>query len=104
MTLLPCAHCGKTNLKIGNLKPLKAQYFVSCFSCFAQVIGCKTEEEAKAAWNRRAVPEGFVMVPVEPTMDMLDAGYRNIESDLDYQELTDAYKAMIKKAREKDNA
>lgn len=54
MTLLPCPHCGGTNLKIGNLKPFKAQMYLSCYGCLAQVVGCNSEEQAIAAWNRRA--------------------------------------------------
>src|SRR5690606_32818210 len=49
--------------------------WVECTKC-----GCQTpetfEEVAISAWNRRtppAVPEGWVMVPKEPTPEMLDA-------------------------------
>jgi hypothetical protein len=31
-------------------------------------------DQCTAAWNRRHVPEGFVLVPVEPTREMIHDG------------------------------
>jgi len=52
-----------------------------CLICLAK--------EAKA----KAVPEGFVLVPKEPTEEMIDAGVS--ESDVDWKRLRFAYIAMI---------
>ena len=38
------------------------------------------------------IPEGFVLVPVEPTEEMLLAGYKTVHPD---QLLVSAYKAMV---------
>ena len=51
------------------------------------------EQEAKA----QAIPEGFVVVPKEPTPKMIDAGVD--ESDVDWKRLRFAYKAMIEAAQ-----
>lgn len=45
--------------------------------------------EAKA----NAVPEGFVLVPKEPTEKMIDAGVE--ETSVDWKRLVFGYKAMI---------
>ena len=43
----------------------------------------------------QAVPEGFVLVPKEPTEKMLEAGYQD-SFDAKGHEIKDIYKAMIK--------
>ena len=48
------------------------------------------------AWITNAqVPEGFVLVPKEPTEKMLEAGYQD-SFDAKGHEIKDIYKAMIK--------
>lgn len=49
----------------------------------------ETWQAAKA----QSVPEGFVLVPKEPTEEMIDAGVE--ESDVDWKRLKFAYQAMI---------
>lgn len=81
MNLLPCPFCGGVELQTRSkdvsgstvISMWNAQ--VSCLCCgakgteAAQDNWLNTEEEAEseaiAAWNRRAMPEGFVLVPVE---------------------------------------
>lgn len=49
---------------------------VYCNTCFCEGPTAETETGAVEAWNRRAapsLPEGYVLVPVEPTAEMLTA-------------------------------
>lgn len=48
-----------------------------------------------SAWQAKAqaVPEGFVLVPKEPTEKMIDAGVE--ETSVDWKRLVFGYKAMI---------
>ncbi len=76
--LLPCAHCGTDEF---------AEYYtdnetmlVSIF-CNADDGGCgamapfaEDSKRAFKAWNTRTPPEGYVLVPVEPTAEMQVAG------------------------------
>ena len=57
------------------------------------------EKAAKA----QAVPEGFVVVPEEPTERMLDSAYSSISDNLHYADLENIYKAMIWSAQEQTN-
>ena len=45
------------------------------------------------AWQASANREGYKLVPVEPTEEMIDAGVD--ESDVDWKRLKFAYQAMI---------
>ena len=56
------------------------------------------ESAAKAAWESR-VPEGYVLVPVEPTEKMLSAVDGNDLMSWDSEAI---YKAMILAAQEKE--
>ena len=58
-----------------------------------------TWQAAKA----QAVPEGFVVVPEEPTERMLDSAYSSISDNLHYADLENIYKAMIWSAQESAN-
>lgn len=55
----------------------------------ALIFSWKAWREAKA----QAVPEGFVLVPKEPTEKMIDAGVE--ETSVDWKRLVFGYKAMI---------
>ena len=46
------------------------------------------------AWQAR-VPEGYVVVPVDPTERMLDSAYSSISDNLHYADLENIYKAML---------
>ena len=54
-------------------------------------------DTAMAAWQAR-VPEGYVVVPVEPTERMLDSAYSSISDNLHYADLENIYKAMLEAA------
>ena len=58
-----------------------------------------TWQAAKA----QAIPEGFVVVPEEPTERMLDSAYSSISDNLHYADLENIYKAMIWSAQEPTN-
>ena len=51
----------------------------------------------------QAVPDGFVVVPEEPTERMLDSAYSSISDNLHYADLENIYKAMIWSAQESAN-
>ena len=53
------------------------------------------EKAAKA----QAVPDGFVLVPTEPTERMLDSAYSSISDNLHYADLENIYRAMIEAAQ-----
>ena len=57
------------------------------------------EKAAKA----QAVPNGFVLVPAEPTERMLDSAYSSISDNLHYADLENIYKAMIWSAQEQSH-
>ena len=57
------------------------------------------EQAAKA----QAIPDGFVVVPKEPTERMLDSAYSSISDNLHYADLENIYKAMIWSAQEPTN-
>ena len=62
--------------------------------------------EAGAAWQAakaQAIPEGFVVVPTEPTERMLDSAYSSISDNLHYADLENIYKAMIWSAQEQSH-
>jgi len=77
--LLPCPFCGcAATLRVGERMLVDAH--VICEGCSAEGPGFGADAtegdftmEALEAWNRRAAPEGFVMVPVEPTPERLAA-------------------------------
>ena len=52
------------------------------------------------AAKAQAIPEGFVVVPEEPTERMLDSAYSSISDNLHYADLENIYKAMIWSAQE----
>ena len=56
-----------------------------------------------AAAKAQAVPEGFVLVPTEPTERMLDSAYSSISDNLHYADLENIYRAMIWSAQEQSH-
>ena len=62
--------------------------------------------EAGVAWRAakaQVIPEGFVVVPKEPTERMLDNAYSSISDNLHYADLENIYRAMIWSAQESTN-
>lgn len=117
--LLQCPFCGGKAALNGFKRTQFGGYFVECNICYANVgknfcgdgeaggtvedHSFDTESEAIAAWNRRSVPEGFVMVPVEPTPEMLAAGSEGWYEATMGSMIRDMYKAMIEAAQEEGN-
>lgn len=52
-------------------------------------------------WNTRAVPEGMVMVPLEPTEKMINTAAKTIIAD--WADPTEIYKAMLDAAKGEDD-
>ena len=62
--------------------------------------------QANQQWREKvaqAIPDGFVVVPEEPTERMLDSAYSSISDNLHYADLENIYKAMIWSAQETVN-
>ena len=84
-----------------------AEYFeISKFNDdkgFYSALDLYNPDSCHAAWVLRAafdawqarVPEGYVVVPLEPTERMLDSAYSSISDNLHYADLENIYKAMI---------
>jgi len=93
--LLPCPFCNSTVELIS--RPGNLYKFVQCPSCL--VLGPKAygDEFAVKKWNTRYIPEGYKLVPIEPTEAMKDA-----TQSLYYNSQTppkDIYKAMLEAAQ-----
>ena len=72
------------------------------------LLVCQLKESHFIAWQAakaqaQAVPDGFVLVPKEPTERMLDSAYSSISDNLHYADLENIYKAMIWSAQEPAN-
>ena len=67
-------------------KWLKAQPDYKEISGYERIVMWK-------AWQASASRDGYKLVPVEPTEEMIDAGVD--ESDVDWKRLKFAYQAMI---------
>ena len=102
MELLPCPFCGGEALPTAHLT---YNWFAPvCGRCNARGPSVKIERDsdpqemrnlmnqADENWNRRAspasAPEGWKIVPVEPTGEMVDAGIRSLGT-------ADKFRAML---------
>lgn len=79
MGLLPCPFCGgAVKLETYSADYKRIEFCVMCHECdFCTAEGLTVEETVKR-WNTRAkpalsCPDGFRLVPVEPTSEQLDA-------------------------------
>lgn len=105
--LKPCPWCpsAEQNLSSNGCD----NHMVVC-ECGAEGPAADTPNLAVAAWNRRApqgnaAQEGYVLVPVEPTDEMVDAAWDSDGADYvgerKYIHRSDlAYKAMIEVAQQ----
>lgn len=89
--LLPCPFCGGE----AEAKKTDMSYdftLIKCQECDAQSDECIDLEDAAEAWNRRApsvlVPQGWRLVPAEPTDEMLNATYAG-------QHCSDVFRDML---------
>lgn len=112
--LKPCPFCGGTDIRHHATLTYEIGRRVKCMSCHAEGPPARwdlkgdnardTERRRRnaafEAWNRRAIPEGYVLVPIEPTDDMLHAAQerlceiRNVTS-FDDGEQASLYRAML---------
>lgn len=65
---------------------------------YSRAVSEANKEMAWQGWLAAQQQEGYVMVPVEPTEEMIDAGVE--DSDVDWKRLKFAYTAMIQAAQE----
>jgi len=86
--LLPCPFCGGE--KIGkitvnpSLEPRHRRFKVYCIECQVRTQDHRTRKEAKEAWNQRSqqsAPAGYLMVPVEPTPEMVAAAHNKLKAE-----------------------
>ena len=79
-----------------------AKFRTSSGYSFGDSLKIDISWEAWQASKVQVVPEGFVLVPVEPTERMLDSAYSSISDNLHYADLENIYKSMIWSAQEQD--
>lgn len=110
--LLPCPFCGAPADDFNPDGDMEG-YSISCSSraaftakdarpCPMNTFSYANEERAIEAWNRRVprptIPEGWKLVPVEPTEEMIVAfveqWYCHRQS-IDDPQMDDAYQAML---------
>ncbi len=100
--LLPCPFCGsgRVGLSIGY----SLEYSVSCHNCHCEGATSAIDKDAMTAWNTRAtppsqaeqaVPAGWKMVPIEPTEEMIEAGYEHTADPCWRENYIEAYKASV---------
>jgi Lar family restriction alleviation protein len=102
--LKPCPFCGSANVEVQAFRHESECYTVRCDGCGA--LGPLKRSSAGShiswdlameSWNTRHAPEGYALVPVEPTDSMINSGFR---ADGDSFPLEHIYKAMIAAAQE----
>jgi Lar family restriction alleviation protein len=103
--LKPCPFCGEqpyndeeTAKYFGKMTGWN--YAIACSNCEAKSMGFTAFKEACKEWNTRHVPEGYALVPVDPTDGMTFIG-----QSMRYESLNSIgaiYKAMIAAAQEKE--
>lgn len=58
LTLKPCPFCGSDDLDLmetcSGIGGLSGEYYVTCWSCYAEGGKEKTRKKAKQGWNRRS--------------------------------------------------
>lgn len=100
--LLPCPFCSEP-AEIINSQHC-AETFIECTKCNGSVCELGRDEAIKA-WNTRATPAGWQLVPVEPTPKMIKPIQVNVHnisnygtSSLSAPEMEKVYKAMLSAA------
>ncbi len=89
--LKPCPFCGSEDIRF------QFEFHPICSKCGAtqdKIIGT----HAVRSWNLRTIPEGYALVPVEPTEEMCQDGFNAYQ---DVGSISDAYKAMLEAANPK---
>lgn len=97
-SLLACPFCGSSKVSVHRLK---ARREVMCDDCDCAGPLMDDAQNAVAAWNRRAAPSGWVLVPREPTEEMC-AAYTEAEWNSIFMDplgaFCDGYQAMLSAA------
>lgn len=65
--LLPCPFCGSKDIDFGKIA---IGNFVSCSRCKAEIFHSNHAILSPRAWNIRAIPEGFALVPIEQIKEL----------------------------------
>lgn len=122
ITLLPCPFCGDFPIE-DRIEPHKhyvyflpdypGSWSVECVKCEIRVFSHDSQADAQLRWNKRYTPDGYVLVPVEPTEEMLIALDNSFEwqqahevakpsyygpTGNKYADHKDAYKALLETA------
>lgn len=105
--LMPCPFCGgEAELFECEETDNEGGWVVGCKSCMASTRvhfanGDDPRPIVVDLWNTRAVPDGFVLVPVEPTEEMELSGhkYSTMAGLLPMAKCRLIYKAMIAAAQ-----
>lgn len=102
--LLPCPFCGGTDLRpfVDQAVGMSDSHGIQCNGCDCAITGPErdTPEAAIAAWNRRHVPAGMVVVPVEPTEAMVLAAPGRTNQATEESMYHGIYRAMLAAAQE----
>lgn len=71
--LKPCPWCGSTDLKAFNYTKPEPDSFVQCYGCTTIGPSGKSEDEARAAWNRRPAPASDLRAAAQAVVDRWDS-------------------------------
>lgn len=103
-----CPHCGKTE-EVEIIRYVDPHNWDQDFwriGCCSWMDGFLTKEIAIKEYNKRALPEGFALVPIEPTEEKLKELVKLMQAVRLSQEYTwqlyalDTYKAVIAAPKE----
>jgi Lar family restriction alleviation protein len=105
--LKPCPFCGSANVEVQAFRHGSECYTVRCDGCGA--LGPLKRSSAGShiswdlameAWNTRHIPEGYALVPVEPT-EAMERAVLSLSGDYEGNvNPFNAYAAMITAAQE----
>ena len=74
-----CPFCRRSSIEVRQFFTEGPDYYAFCLDCGASGPVAESADEALAGWDRS---HGFVMLPVEPDRNMLNAGYEAIEGEI----------------------
>ena len=92
--LKPCPFCG-TKVE-EQYSTCNDTYSVWCHGCEGDGPFKESIELAVEAWNTRSIPDGYALVPLEPTKGMRWAGHNEMHGADSIPNYISIYKAMIK--------
>ena len=92
--LKPCPFCGGEAFYWLDTS-YDDKHVIECESCGTDMRDEYEKDDAIEKWNTRHIPEGYAVVPVNPTEAIIKAGQLNED-----RAIAILYKAMIKAAQE----